>query len=147
MSGRNFRGWELNVGAALRRDGLFVSRHIAAPTVALVLSSLLLGATSARASEITLPEEKARLAESPLPGYALASALCYTCHSVDYIRYQPPASPRAYWKTQVVKMQKTFGAPIPDSALEPIIDYLVKTYGAERGAAVVGGVTPESPKH
>ena len=115
--------------------------------VASLFLALVLMAGAARAIEITLPEEKARLAESPLPGYALASALCYTCHSVDYIRYQPPASPRAYWKTQVVKMQKTFGAPIPDTALEPIIDYLVKTYGAERGAAAAGGVTPESPKH
>ena len=115
--------------------------------IATVSFALLLWATSARAIEITLPEEKAQLVESPLPGYALATALCYTCHSVDYILYQPPASPPAYWKTQVVKMQKTFGAPIPDSAVEPIIDYLVKTYGAERGTAASSGVTPESPKH
>ena len=115
--------------------------------IATLTFALLFGLGAARAIEITLPEEKARLAESSLPGYALASALCYTCHSVDYIRYQPPASPRAYWKTQVVKMQKTFGAPIPDAALEPIIDYLVKTYGAERGAVVAPGVKSESLKH
>ena len=83
-----------------------------------------------------LPEEKARLAESPLPGYALATTLCYTCHSVDYVKAQP-VSARTYWKATVVKMQKTFGAPIPDEAVEPLTDYLVKTYGAERAKPAI----------
>ena len=83
------------------------------------------------AVEIKLPDETARLAESSLPGYALTTALCYTCHATEYVLYQP-TSARTYWKATVVKMQKTFGAPIPDDAVEPITDYLVKTYGAER---------------
>lgn len=91
--------------------------------------------TSLNALEITLPQENARLKESPLPGYTLAMALCYTCHSADYVRYQPPMSSRTYWKATVVKMQKTFGAPIPEETVEPIVDYLVKTYGAERPGA------------
>ena len=95
--------------------------------------------------EIKLPAESARLAASPLPGYALATTHCYTCHSVDYIKIQPTSS-RAYWKGSVVKMQKTFGAPIPDDAVDAIADYLVKTYGNERaaGASTPGG-TP-APK-
>jgi hypothetical protein len=83
--------------------------------------------------EIALPEESGRLIESPLPGYTLATGLCYTCHSTEYLAYQPVSS-RTYWKATVVKMQKTFGAPIPDEAVEPIADYLVKTYGTERTA-------------
>ena len=102
---------------------------------------LLIGVRAASAAEIKLPVETARLAESPLPGYALATALCYTCHSVDYVLYQPPATSRAWWQTTMTKMQKTFGAPIPDPALEPLVDYLVKTYGAERPAAA----TPTPP--
>ena len=94
-----------------------------------------IGATAARSAESTLPVETARLAESPLPGYALATALCYTCHSVDYVLYQPPATSRVSWQTSMTKMQKTFGAPIPDSAMEPLVDYLVKAYGAEHLAA------------
>lgn len=86
----------------------------------------------ARAIEITLPAEKLRLTESPLPGATLAAAFCYMCHSAEYSLYQPPTSPRAYWKNTVIKMQKTFGAPIPDDAIDPLTDYLVKTYGAER---------------
>ena len=100
-----------------------------------LLAAIVLAAPPARAVEITLPVEKIRLADSPLAGAALATTLCYTCHSAEYSVYQPPASPRAYWKATVVKMQKTFGAPIPDDAVEPITDYLVKTYGAERPAA------------
>ena len=101
---------------------------------ALLLASAAL-ALPLRAIEITLPRETAALKSSPLPGYALAQGLCGTCHSAEYPLFQPPASPRAYWQATVVKMQKTFGAPIPDPAIDPIVDYLVKTYGNERGGA------------
>jgi hypothetical protein len=94
-------------------------------------AGLIVGAVSLLALEIKLPDETARLAESPLPGYSLAVTYCYTCHSTDYMSYQPPMS-RTAWKASVVKMQKTFGAAIPDSAVEPIAEYLAKTYGAER---------------
>lgn len=86
--------------------------------------------------EIKLPPETARLTESPVPGYALAVAHCSTCHSPDYIPMQPPST-RTYWKAAVTKMQKTFGAPIPDSAVDPIVDYLAQTYGKEQ--------SPQSP--
>lgn len=87
----------------------------------------------AAALEIKLPEEKTRLVESPLPGYGLAQGFCYTCHSTEYMKYQPVSS-RTYWQATVTKMQKTFGAPIPDDAVAPIVDYLTKTYGNEREA-------------
>ena len=98
-----------------------------------------LAATSvATAVEIKLPEDTTRLLDSPLPGYTLATTLCYTCHSVDYLRYQPPSA-RTYWKATVVKMQKIFGAPIPEEAIEPIVDYLAKTYGTERNVPPAKG--------
>ena len=105
-------------------------------------------ALNAAPLEITLPAETARLVESPLPGYALATAMCYTCHSADYTHVQPVSS-RAYWKATVTKMQKTFGAPIPDEAVEPIVEYLVKTYGTERSgtpAATAPTKTGAAPK-
>lgn len=103
------------------------------PAAALAAALAALGA--AGAAEITLPPETAALVASPLPGFSNAQALCGTCHSVDYILSQPGSLSRTYWKTNVVKMQKTFGAPIPDAAVDSIVDYLVKTYGAERTAA------------
>lgn len=95
---------------------------------------LAAAAVSLVGAEITLPAETARLKESALPGYALASASCYTCHSVDYVSSQPPMT-RAAWQASVLKMRKTFGAPIPDDAVEPIAEYLAKTYGTERADA------------
>jgi sulfite dehydrogenase len=103
------------------------TRRTLVPLFALIASGL-------GALEIMLPPDTARLTESPLPGYALATAHCYTCHSVDYVATQPVSS-RTYWKSAVTKMQKTFGAPIPDPAVDPLVDYLVKTYGNERAAA------------
>lgn len=88
--------------------------------------------TTLVAVEITLPAETERLRESPLPGYALASTYCYTCHSTDYIRTQPTTMNRAAWRASVLKMQKTFGAVIPDAAVDPMAEYLARTYGAEK---------------
>lgn len=102
------------------------------------LLPLIAGLPLLGALEIKLPEEKTRLLESPLPGYTLAQTFCYTCHSTEYMRYQP-VSARPYWQATVTKMQKTFGAPIPDEAVAPIVEYLVKTYGAERTPAPAAG--------
>jgi cytochrome c len=93
----------------------------------------LSGAALLGAAEITLPDDTSRLKDAALPGYALATTYCYTCHSADYMMYQPSMT-RAAWKASVTKMQKTFGAVIPDSAIDPIAEYLAKTYGAERGS-------------
>jgi hypothetical protein len=98
-----------------------------------VLMLAITSVSSVPGLEIELPAETAQLLESPLPGYSLATAFCYTCHSVDYLRAQPPSA-RPYWQATVVKMQKTFGAPIPVEAVDPIVDYLAKTYGTERSA-------------
>jgi hypothetical protein len=117
------------------------------PTLAslAIATAVLAFALPSRATEITLPRETAVLTPSPLPGYALAQSMCGTCHSAEYPLYQPPASPRAYWQATVVKMQKTFAAPLPDAAIDPIVDYLVKTYGNERDAPNSAQSTPAAP--
>lgn len=98
-------------------------------------AALLAATANPRPVSITLPTETARLADSTLPGAALATSLCFTCHSAEYVTTQPPASSRTYWRNTVVRMQKVFGATIPDTAIDPIAEYLVKTYGAERTPA------------
>jgi mono/diheme cytochrome c family protein len=101
-----------------------------------LLAAALLGArVAADALEVTLPPETAAYKPSPLPGYQLAQRNCMTCHSAQYAATQPPGSPRAYWEATVKKMKKPFGAQFDDADIAPIADYLVKTYGAERGAA------------
>ena len=83
-----------------------------------------------------LPPETAVFKPSELPGYALAQRHCMTCHSVHYIQSQPFSSPRGYWDATVKKMKKPFGAQFSDADIPDIVDYLVKTYGAERASAV-----------
>ena len=101
------------------------------PFLAALLCLGFLGLPRAHAVEITLPTETAQFTPSPLPGFALATGYCAMCHSIDYIRTQPPQLPRSVWAAEVTKMRKIYGAPVPETAADSIIDYLVKTYGAE----------------
>ena len=84
---------------------------------------------------ITLPRETAAYRASDLPGYQLVQRHCVGCHSAHYVSMQPPSSGRAYWDATVRKMKKPFGAAFPDEDIAAMVDYLVKTYGAERAVA------------
>ena len=100
----------------------------------------LSAAGGACALEIHLPPETATYKASELPGYQLVQRNCMTCHAAQYASSQPPASPRAYWEATVKKMKKPFGAQFDDADVPAMVDYLVKTYGVERGAAVPAAV-------
>ncbi|MES2114252.1 MAG: cytochrome c [Pseudomonadota bacterium] len=104
----------------------------------LLIAALLaatLAAPAARSAEISLPPETALFKPSPLPGYELVQRNCMLCHSVHYIQSQPPQLTRSYWEATVKKMKKPFGAPFPEADIPAMVDYLVKTYGAERSTA------------
>lgn len=81
---------------------------------------------------INLPADGVQLKASPLPGYEKAQANCVACHSAEYMLYQPPTAPRAYWEAMVKRMKDVFKAPVNDADMPQIVDYLVKTYGAEQ---------------
>ena len=95
----------------------------------LASAGLALGGTKS----ITLPPDGTQLKASALPGYAKAQASCVACHSAEYMLYQPPSAPRAYWDNMVKRMKAVFKAPIDDADMPVIVDYLVKTYGNEQG--------------
>jgi cytochrome c5 len=101
-----------------------------------------LGEPAARQSAITLPRETAVYRQSELPGYTLVQRNCIACHSAQYVSTQPPASTRAYWDATVKKMKKPFGAQFPDEDVAAMVDYLVKTYGAERAAPAASKKKP-----
>jgi sulfite dehydrogenase len=101
----------------------------------------------APAQEITLPKETAQYTPSELPGYALVQSNCLICHSAHYVLYQPPSSSREYWDKTVKKMKHPFGAFFPDEDIAPMVDYLVKTYGAERPDPATQGVWPKTQSH
>lgn len=95
----------------------------------------LLGTVAQAAPKtISLPGETGQFQASELPGYLKARANCMTCHSTEYIRYQPPTASRSYWEAMVKRMKAVFNAPIDDADMADIVDYLARTYGAERTA-------------
>ncbi|WP_095083663.1 c-type cytochrome [Pseudomonas sp. Irchel s3h17] len=96
---------------------------------------------------ITLPPETAVLKPSALPGYPLAQHKCSTCHSADYINFQPPGMSLAQWTGEARKMQQVYGAPISDQEVNIIGAYLAVTYGsAQAGDADVQAVSsPAAP--
>jgi hypothetical protein len=91
----------------------------------------LLAATAGLAASvrIELPTETATLKAGA--GLELANAYCLTCHSAEYITTQPRDKPLAFWKAEVEKMKKVYGAPIPDDQISPIAEYLARSYGAD----------------
>jgi hypothetical protein len=52
---------------------------------------------------------------------------CNTCHGTRYITMQPPL-PAATWEAEVDKMNKTYGAAIPEDSTRKIILYLQAHY-------------------
>jgi mono/diheme cytochrome c family protein len=99
----------------------------------LVAACAFATASLAATKIIQLPPDGEQLRASPLPGYAKAQANCVACHSAEYMLYQPPTAPRGYWENMVKRMKVVFKAPIADEDMPVIVDYLVKTYGAEQG--------------
>jgi hypothetical protein len=77
---------------------------------------------------IELPLEKPVLKLGQ--GAELAMSQCLVCHSAEYFTTQP-FLPRAYWKSAVEKMQVKFGAQIPADQVDPLVDYLFRSYGAK----------------
>jgi len=96
--------------------------------ICLMVSSFV----SADVKQIQLPAETARLPESDLPGYKLATHKCMICHSVDYIQFQPPGMNQAQWTAEVAKMKHSFGAVLNDAEIKSIGAYLAVVYGTAK---------------
>jgi len=55
---------------------------------------------------------------------------CTACHSADYVQTQPrgPKFKEDFWRAEVTKMIKVYGAPIEDADIGKIVEYLTQTY-------------------
>ena len=84
------------------------------------------------ADNVTSTETKlVPVSEASFPDAPGADAFrlnCMICHSERYIQMQPEF-PRKTWESIVNKMIKNFGAPIPDSTSQTIVDYLTAIKG------------------
>jgi len=103
-------------------------KHTHALVLALLLAAGAAVVTALGAGlKIGLPTETAML--KPGPGAELAGSQCLICHSPDYITTQPRDKPLAFWKAEVEKMKKVYGAPIADDQIDPVSEYLARNYG------------------
>jgi len=73
-----------------------------------------------------LPEEASKFRDGP--NLEIAQNNCTACHSADYIRTQPPKKGQAFWAAEVNKMIKTYKAPIAETDVKEIVEYLDSTY-------------------
>jgi mono/diheme cytochrome c family protein len=95
-----------------------------------------LGSVQQPAPVELLPDSNYQVSAYPVPTTAPGDGIqevriyCNTCHSPRYITMQPPL-PAATWEAEVIKMNKTFGAAIPDDSTQKIIQYLQAHYTPE----------------
>jgi len=93
-------------------------------------ATTVLGLVAARAVPVAykLPPETAEF--RPGPNLEVVKNNCSGCHSTDYVETQPRnvKSKKDFWQAEVTKMIKVYGAPIDDSDVPKIVEYLATTY-------------------
>lgn len=99
-------------------------------TISLLMLAAIFECGKASAAPIVydLPPETAAFA--PDPNLQTVIENCTGCHSADYISTQPRElkSKQDFWKAEVNKMVKVYGAPIPETEIAKIVEYLAQTY-------------------
>jgi sulfite dehydrogenase (cytochrome) subunit B len=85
-------------------------------------------ALSAKPISYKLPDETA--AFRPGPNLEAVQNNCTGCHSSDYVQTQPRGAKfkQDFWRAEVTKMIKVYGAPIDEAEIGKIVDYLTQTY-------------------
>ncbi|WP_027533600.1 sulfite:cytochrome C oxidoreductase subunit b precursor [Bradyrhizobium sp. WSM3983] len=97
------------------------------------IAALLMPATDGHqlAPAITSTTVELPSGDALFPGGANADAInnnCLACHSADMVLNQPALS-RSAWDAEVHKMIKAYKAPIDESDVSAIVDYLASTKG------------------
>lgn len=99
------------------------------------LAGLLIGISGSGLSEAganpasyKLPGETA--AFKPGPNLEIVQKNCTACHSADYVQTQPRGAKfkEDFWRAEVTKMIKVYGAPIDEADVGKIVSYLAQTY-------------------
>ncbi len=97
-----------------------------------------LGSIQQGAPAALSPDGDYEVSAYPVPTLELAPGdgrqdvqiFCNTCHSPRYITMQPPL-PATTWEAEVNKMNKAYGAGIPEDTTRKIIAYLQAHYTPE----------------
>ncbi len=85
-------------------------------------------AVSFQPLSVQLPDNTATY--PPGPGVEVVNNNCLSCHSVEMVMNRP-AMPKATWQVEVTKMRNAFKAPIAESDVPAIVDYLAAVKGAK----------------
>jgi hypothetical protein len=94
----------------MKRSTLVALTGLAGMMVGVCSSGLV--EVSAKPVSYKLPNETA--AFKPGPNLEIVQNNCTACHSADYVQIQPrgPKFKEDFWRTEVTKMIKVYGAPI-----------------------------------
>ncbi|MGA2396115.1 MAG: cytochrome c [Candidatus Lustribacter sp.] len=95
---------------------------------ALAVALVTIAAAPHAVKPVSVSLPAATVAFNDGPNVETARAYCLTCHSAEYVYMQPPLA-RPAWTAEVVKMRNAYGASIPDSATDAIVDYLLSQNG------------------
>jgi sulfite dehydrogenase (cytochrome) subunit B len=101
-----------------------LSNLLALAAIALIVPASL----GASPINYELPPET--VAFKPGPNLDVVVNNCTACHSADYVATQPrgPKFKQEFWRAEVDKMIKVFGAPIAETDAAKIVEYLTATY-------------------
>ena len=97
-------------------------------TTAGALALLGAGAAGGKKLTYTLPDEPVFSLPAG-PGAELTQGICSACHSLDYIQMQPRGKGGQFWRDEVAKMGKAYGARIDPKDADEIAAYLGRTHG------------------
>ena len=105
-----------------------MTRFLFAAAVIAALGFANLVTAGAAPIAYALPDETATF--KPGPNLETVQNNCTACHSVDYVQTQPrgPKFKEDFWRAEVTKMIKVYGAPIDEADVGKIVDYLAQTY-------------------
>jgi cytochrome c5 len=102
-------------------------------SIALLASAVLLAplalaknGPALKSVDVTLPNSARALPAGP--GQATAQNNCLTCHSAGMIMTQP-RMPKAAWAAEVAKMRSVYKAPVDETDVPAIVDYLTAVKG------------------
>jgi hypothetical protein len=91
--------------------GCTKSAPIKAPIAGIVLQS----------QRIEIPSQGRAFSGGPQA--AVANTYCLMCHSAGMVLTQPPFS-LAVWKTEMNKMIKSYGCPLPESDIDDLAQFV-----------------------
>ena len=83
--------------------------------------------TLPKSVDVTLPDGMENFAG---PGADALNNNCLGCHSRGMVLNQPNMA-KAAWEAEVAKMRNVYKAPVNESDVPDIVDYLVRTKGTK----------------